>query len=465
MSSQSPEVVPTTNPAPARGRLLSAIGLDRPELRAWAMYDWANSAMVTTIIAAVFPIFFEETAVAGGLTRPLAAQHYATASTVGMVIIAILSPFLGALADTRPVKKRLLGWFLGLGVGSVGAMFFIQQGQWLFAAILFVLANIGANGSFVFYDALLPHIARPHEVDRVSTAGYALGYLGGGLLLILNLAWILRPGWFGLPHGDGLTPSQATLPTRLAFLSVAVWWVVFSIPLFLKVPEPPLGRGPKGAEGRVRGNPFSEAAAQLKETFGELRRFRQGFLMLVAFLIYNDGIGTIFRMATIYGKSIGIDSTAMIAALILVQFVGIPFAFGFGALASKLGAKRSILLGLCLYVVISVLGYYMTTSTHFFMLAVLVGMVQGGTQALSRSLFASLIPRDRSGEFFGFFAVVEKFAGIFGPMLFALSIALTGNTRNALLSVIVFFLLGGGLLILVKVDEGQRQAREAEAIS
>ncbi len=438
----------------------AAIGLNRPELRAWAMYDWANSAMVTTIIAAIFPIFFEETAVSSGLSRDKAAQYFATASTVGMIIIAMLSPILGALADARPIKKKMLGWFLGLGVGSVAAMFFIQQGQWVFAATLFVLANIGANGSFVFYDALLPHIAEPHEVDRVSTAGYALGYLGGGILLVFNAAWIVHPEWFGLPSGKGLTSSQATLPARLAFVSVAVWWVFFSIPLFLKVPEPS-----SKAIGIAKPamHPVSEAIARLKITIREIRGFRQGCLMLIAFLIYNDGIGTIFRMATIYGKSIGIKSDAMIAALILVQFVGIPFAFAFGVLAGRIGAKTSILFGLLVYVGISVLGYFMTSSTHFFMLAILVGMVQGGTQALSRSLFARLIPRHRSGEFFGFFAVVEKFAGIFGPMLFALSIYITGTTRSAILTVIPFFVVGGAMLLMVDVEEGERIARAAEA--
>jgi UMF1 family MFS transporter len=436
--------------------LLNALGLSRPELRAWAMYDWANSAMVTTIVTAVFPIYFADVA-AAGLPKGVGAQRFAAASTIGMLIVAVLAPVLGTLTDERPIKKRLLGAFMALGVAAVAAMYFIQRGDWLLAAALFIVANIGANGSFVFYDALLPHVARPDEVDRVSTAGYALGYVGGGLLLTLNLAWIMKPGWFGLPSGTGLTPAQATLPARLAFLSVAVWWLVFSIPLFRTVPEPPV-------DGTARRtiNPLAEAFGRLGETFRELKRFRQGFLMLLAFLIYNDGIGTIIRMATTYGREIGIDQSAMIASLVIVQFVGIPFAFLFGTLAGKLGAKRAIGLGLVAYMGISVLGYYMKTSAHFFALAVLVGMVQGGTQALSRSLFAGLIPRDRSGEFFGFFAVVEKFAGIFGPLLFGLSIRFTGDTRNAILTVIPFFVVGGLLLALVDVEAGRKEAQAVE---
>jgi len=444
---------PTTWPA----RVLASLGLGRPELRAWAMYDWANSAMVTTIITAVFPIYFSDVA-AAGLPKSEGTRQFALASTLGMVVIAVLAPILGALADDRPIKKRLLGAFMTVGVVAVAGMYFIHQGDWVLAALLFIVANIGANGSFVFYDALLPHVARADEIDRVSSAGYALGYLGGGLLLVLNLAWILHPAWFGLPSGEGLTAAQKTLPTRLAFVSVAVWWLVFSIPLFRTVPEPPTF----GGRRRV-GNPVAVAFVRLAETFRELRRYRQGFLMLVAFLIYNDGIGTIIRMATIYGREVGIDKNSMIAALVLVQFVGIPFAFLFGALAGRLGAKRSILFSLIVYTGISVLARFMTNSTHFFLLAVLVGMVQGGSQALSRSLFASLIPRDRSGEFFGFFAVVEKFAGIFGPLVFAASITLAGSSRHAILSVIGFFAAGGVLLALVDVEAGQREARAGEA--
>jgi UMF1 family MFS transporter len=339
-------------------------------------------------------------------------------------------------------------------------MYFIHTGDWILASVLFILANIGANGSFVFYDALLPHIARAEEIDRVSTAGYALGYLGGGLLLALNLAWIMMPTWFGLPGGPNLSESQLTLPMRLAFLSVAVWWLVFSIPLFHRVSEP---RAVLEQNERPGQSPIRAVLARLAQTGRELRLYRQAFLMLLAFLIYNDGIGTIIRMAAIYGAEIGIDQNAMIASFLIVQFVGIPFSFLFGMLAGKIGAKRSILLGLLAYTAICVVGYSMRTAAQFLTLAILVGMVQGGTQALSRSLFASLIPRDKSGEYFGFFAVVEKFAGIFGPLLFAVINALTGSSRGAILGVIGFFAIGGFLLWMVDVDQGQRQARAGEA--
>jgi MFS transporter, UMF1 family len=440
--------------------LLDKLGLGRPELRAWAMYDWANSAMVTTIVTAVFPIYFAKVACAD-VAPAMASQRLSIATTIGMVLIAVASPLLGALADFNGQMKRMLGAFMALGVASVAGMYFIYRGDWIFASILFILANIGANGSFVFYDALLPHIASDDEVDRVSTAGYALGYIGGGVLLGLNLAWIQKPEWFGLPSGANLSAEQATLPSRLAFLSVAVWWLVFSIPLFRGVREP-------AARHRALDNvaatvlPIRAAVHQLIETGHALRHYRQAFLMLLAFLIYNDGIGTIYRMAGIYGNEIGIDQGVIIAAILLVQFVGIPCAFLFGMIAHRIGAKRSIALGLLAYTGICLFGYFMSTAAHFLILAFLVGAVQGGTQALSRSLFASMVPRDKSGEFFGFFGVAEKFAGIFGPAIFAAINWLSGSSRGAILSIIAFFAVGGFLLTKVDVTEGQRLARKEE---
>ena len=437
------------------GGIAARLGLDRPELRAWAMYDWANSAFMCTIITAVFPIYYSRVACAGDPPH-VASGRLAVATTIGMVIVAVMSPFLGAYADHTARKKPLLGIFLALALAATAGMFFVHTGDWVLASVLFVLANIGANASFVFYDALLPHIADEGEVDRVSTSGYALGYIGGGLLLALNLAWITKPEWFGLPGQDAPTEAGKTLRVRLAFASVAVWWGVFSVPLFRRVPEPAVSGGGRWADA----HPVRATLGRLRETAGDLGRCRQGFLMLLAFLIYNDGIGTIIRMATVYGEELRLKSDVMIAAILVVQFVGIPCSFLFGSLAGVLGVKRSIMAGLAVYTVICVVGYFMRTEAHFLILAGLVGVVQGGTQALSRSLFASLIPRSKSGEFFGFFAVVEKFAGIFGPAMFAAINFATGSSRGAILGVIGFFLVGGLLLALVDVPEGQRQAKE-----
>jgi len=449
----------STTPRTGRAGLLTRLGLDRPELRAWAMYDWAVSAVQTTIMVAVFPVYFGNIA-KGSLSESGVTQAIATANTIVAIILAVLSPVLGAVSDYAAAKKRMLAASMLVGSAAVAGMFFVQQGDYRLALVLFVIALIGAAASTVFYDALLPHIAREGEIDRVSSAGYAIGYVGGGVLLALNLAWILKPEWFGLPTGPDISDAARTLPVRLALLSVAVWWVVFSIPLFLRVPEPPRTREPDEVNGR---NPFVASFVRVAETFRALRGYRQAFLMLLAFMIYNDGIQTIQKMAASYGKQLGIADAILISAILIVQFVGFPFAFLFGAIAQRIGAKRTIFIGLLVYGGISVLGYFMRTAWHFVMLAVLVATVQGGTQALSRSLFASLIPAHKSGEFFGFYSVFEKFASIFGPLLFAVTIATTGSSRNAILSVIAFFILGALVLSRVQVAEGQAAARAGDA--
>jgi len=426
------------------------------------MYDWANSAFVCVVVTAVFPVYFAKVA-AQGLEPALATARFGLATTVGLALVALLSPLLGALADAGAMKKRLLAAGVAIGAAATAGLFWVGPGDWRLGAALFVLGNVGLSIGFVAYDALLPHVARPEEVDRVSTAGYALGYLGGGALLALDLAWILAPARFGLPSGPGLDPWQATLPTRLAFLSVALWWVAFSVPLFLRVREPggPVRTATRLA-ARAAARPVREALARLASTGQAFRHHPQAARLLVAFLVYNDGIGTIIRMATVYGSEIGIGQAELVGAVLLVQFAGIPFSFLFGGLAGRIGAKRAVLLSLVVYGLISVVGYFMRTAAHFFALALLVAVVQGGAQALSRSLLASMVPRHRSGEFFGFFSVAEKVAGIFGPGLFTLAVWLTGSSRAAILSVIAFFAVGGWLLWRVDVEAGQRAARLAD---
>ena len=426
---------------------LARVGLDRPELRAWAMYDWAISAFWCTVILAVFPPFFADYA-AAGLPPTEATARFAWATTIAVAIAAVLGPILGAIADYRAMKKRLLAATMAVGVVATLLMATIGGGQWEYAIALFMIGNIGVATSQVFYDSLLPHVARPDELDRVSSAGFAMGYVGGGLLLLVNLAWILSPSTFGLP--DTLSAI------KLSFVSVAVWWFVFTLPLLRRVPEPPAALEPDetGRDAAIR-----VAFVRVWETFHELRAYRQAFLMLVAFLLYNDGILTIIRMAGIYAAEIGIDRNLQVAAFVMVQFVGVPFAFIFGALADRVGAKRALLGALVVYVGITLLAYFMRTTWQFFALAFLVGTVQGGIQALSRSLFARMIPKHKSSEYFGFFAVFEKFAGIAGPAIFALSVTLFGSSRMAVLSVIVFFVLGALVLTRVNVEEGEAYAK------
>ncbi len=432
-------------------RLLDRLGLGRRDLRAWAMYDWANSAFQTTIVAAVFPIYFHKVA-AFGLAPAEATSKFAWATTIAILIVAIVAPLLGAVADYAAMKKKLLAVFLGIGVVATLAMYWIESGDWMFALVLFVIGNVGVAGSIVFYESLLPHLVSEGELDRVSSAGYAVGYLGGGALLAVNLLMIQKPALFGIP--------DAGVGTRLSLASVGVWWLVFSIPLFRSVPEPARRIEP---DEKPRGNALTSGARRLVETFRELRRYRQAFLLLVAFLLYNDGIQTIIRMATTYGAELNIDDSAMILALLITQFIGVPFAFLFGTIAGKIGAKHAVFAGLAVYAGITILGYFMKNATEFLALAVLVGMVQGGTQALSRSLFASMIPRHKSSEFFAFFGVFERYAGILGPAVFAWVVEHSGTSRNAILSVILFFVIGAAVLVFVDVDEGRRAARAAEA--
>ncbi len=423
------------------------------------MYDWAVSSYQTTIQVAIFQLFFVSVA-AGTLAPAKATQIWAMVNTVASVIVAVASPVLGAVSDVAAAKKKLLAVFMFVGVAACAGMFFIERGQYVFAGWLYVLATVGATASLVFYEALLPHIASTDEIDRVSSAGYAMGYVGGGVLLAINIAWILAPGTFGFPTGNALSDAQKTLPVRAAFLSVAIWWLVFSLPVLKRVKEPARTLEPDELSGvNLVITPF----LRLGESVKELRIYKNAFLMLLAFIIYNDGIQTIIRMATAYGKEVGIPDSALITAILIVQFVGIPFAFLFGMLADRIGAKSSVFIGLLAYTVISIVGYFMQTARDFYILAFMVGMVQGGTQALSRSLFASMVPAHKSGEFFGFYSVFEKFSSILGPLLFSVVIATSQSSRPAILGVIAFFALGAVVLSRVNVREGRERARAAEA--
>jgi MFS transporter, UMF1 family len=413
---------------------------------AWTMYDWANSAFVTTIIAAVLPVYYASVA-AANLAPNIATAYWGYTTSIALLITAVLSPVLGAVADFQGAKKRYLMIFMLLGVTGTTLLYLVRTGDWLMASVFFIIGNIGFSGSLVFYDSLLPHVARPDEIDQVSARGYAMGYLGGGILLAVNLAMIL------------LAPEEQTeIMTRLTFLTVAVWWLVFSFPILRIVPEPPrriLG----GEEGF---SAIQASFSRLRRTFREIRHYRDLFTFLIAFWFYNNGIGTIIVMATIYGAEIGIGQTTLIGTLLMVQFLGVPFSFGFGWLAKRIGTKPSIYLSLLVYTLISILGYFLQVEWHFWALGAAVATVQGGSQALSRSLLGRMMPRSKSAEFFGFFSVSEKFAGIAGPALFATVSHIMGESRLSIVSLIIFFIIGATLLSRVNEKEGIRVAEEEE---
>jgi len=431
---------------------LDRLGLHRPELRAWALYDVANSAWMTTVMTAVFPPFFVALATGAGLSDPVARSRFAFASSFAVVLVGLIGPVMGAIADFRGSKKAFLGAFVAVGVVATAAMSLISSGHWAFALATFVVGSVAVTSSLAFYNALLPAVARPDEIDRVSTAGFALGYLGGGLLLAANLVMIAAPQRFFLP--------DAGTAIRVSFLSVAVWWALFSIPLFRRVQEPAarLEKGESGGEGVVR-----VAVRRLAETFRELRAHRDAALLLLAFLVYNDAVNTIIKMGTIFGGEIGIPLSSMMATLVVVQLVGVPFSFAFGLLADRIGTKRAIFVALAVYAGISVYAFVLRTPTQFLVLGVLVGTVQGGAQALARSLFATLVPRHKAGEMFGFFGVFDRFGGAIGSFMFGVMLATTGSSRPAILTLIVFFAAGAFLLSLVDVERGRRLARENDA--
>jgi UMF1 family MFS transporter len=642
-------------------------------IRAWTMYDWANSAFATTILAAVLPIYYSQEAGATLASPALATAYWSRGLSISLLIVAVLSPILGTISDVMRGKKRFLSIFFGLGVIATGLLVLVDTGDWMLASILFVLGRIGFTAANVFYDALLPHVARPEDVDVVSTRGYAMGYLGGGLLLALNAAMILYiPGTWG---------------SRLSFLSVAIWWAVFSIPIFRVVPEPPAATARLGPGENV----ISVSFKRLWETLRDIRQYRELFKFVVSFLIYNDGIGTIIGVAAIYGAELGFGSLELVLALLLVQFVGIPYSLIFGrlpskketrrpfylafvlynlvalplvgilgarllpaeisgsppeayhstaaaagegtydvtdsdlityvgawssreisavelgsdspdvyrytnesgarldfpfngqririiyatapdfgvftaemdgvaivdedsgeaiminaystgnryevgktyeadtagehvlslvntgetdpnssgttisvtrlevlppvrqsnlgmviglivavelvglafafllgkalfsSLAEKIDTKRGILLALSIYAVIAIWGFFLNSVIEFWFLAWMVAVVQGGSQALSRSLFSSIAPAAKSGEFFGLFGIMEKFSAILGPLIFAWAAITFGNSRPAVLSLIVFFIVGGYLLTRVNVEAGKRLAQEEDA--
>ncbi|MCJ7700016.1 MAG: MFS transporter [Anaerolineales bacterium] len=643
----------------------------RRRIRAWTMYDWANSAFATTIMAAVLPVYYSQVAGATLPSAAIATAYWSTGLSVSLFIVAILAPILGTISEVMRGKKKFLSIFFGLGIIGTGLLVLVDSGDWLLASILFIFGRIGFAGANVFYDALLPHVAKEEDLDVISTRGYALGYLGGGILLAVNIAMIqLLPGTWG---------------PRLSFLTVAIWWALFSIPIFRRVPEPPAAT----AELAPGQSVVNLAFKRLGETIKEIRQYKELFKYLIAFLIYIDGIGTIIGVAVIYGAELGFGSIELIAALLLVQFVGIPYSLIFGRLPSKketrrpfylafvlfniialplagilgsrllpsnivgappapyadtatavgqgtywvadtdleysgdwssqaisaaelgtnagvsyrtsaqpgaelyftyngqavdlyyatgpesgiwavqldgqalldsegdpvrvdayhptvrygvsqsfqaeepgehtltlvntgemnpestgtqmafaqfevlppirvsnlgiiigmifavqvvglvlalvlarpifakfvesIDTRRSILIALVIYMVVAIWGYFINSVVEFWFLAWMVAVVQGGSQALSRSLFSSMAPRAKSGEFFGLFGVMEKFSAIMGPLVFAWAAATFGSSRPAVLSLIAFFIIGGFLLTRVDIAEGQRVAQEENA--
>lgn len=417
---------------------------------AWCLYDWANSAFVTTVVAAVLPVYFHNIicSEASEITlNILGIQVHSTptslwgyAMALAALLVAVFSPIFGAAADIGGRRKQFLGILTTVGVCASALLWFTGPGNIQLVLGLLILGQIGFAGANVFYNSLLLLVAKPGERDTISARGFAFGYLGGGILLAVNLLMIRQPGLFGIP--------DSTTATRFAFLSVALWWALFSIPLFVVVP----GRG-KG--DNIRSHSFTESLIAglrtLRKTLGEIRKYSNLFRFLISFLIYNDGIQTVIMMAAIFAvSSLNLGTSSLIGALLLTQAVGVPASIIYGRIAKKIGAKKAITAGIIGYLLIIVYAFRMQTAAEFWGLAAAVGLLQGGIQAVSRSFYSRLIPPDKSSEFFGFFAISTRFASIFGPLLFALIADITGNIRLSILVLSVFFLTGGIILAGVK---------------
>ncbi len=413
---------------------------------AWAFYDWANSAFATTVMAGFFPLFFKQYW-ASGLDSTASTFQLGMGNAVASLFIVLAAPLLGAMADRGGLRKRFLFLFALLGVVCTALLGGVGAGQWAAALALFVAATVGFMGANVFYDALLTVVAREEEWDMVSAMGYALGYLGGGLLFGVNVAMTLSPQSFGLAD-----PAEAV---RYAFFSVALWWALFSLPLLLMVKEPPVAQR-LSAWAVVRAG-----YRQVLDTFRHIRQLRPVFLFLVAYWLYIDGVDTIVRMAVDYGLAIGLEQTHLITALLITQFVGFPAALAFGWLGQRLGAKRGIFIAIGVYVGVTLWAALIEEAWEFYLLAVCIGLVQGGIQALSRSLYARLIPPDKAAEFFGFYNMLGKFAALLGPLMVGFVSVATDSHRAGLLSLILLFVAGAWLLSRVVVA-GEGRGRPAD---
>lgn len=407
------------------------------QVLSWALYDWANSAFATTIIAGFFPVFFKRFWSAGADVN-LSTFQLGFANSLSSAVLAFLSPVLGAIADQGSSKKKFLIVFTTLGVVMTGAMSLVQMGDWQTAVLVYILASIGFAGGNTFYDSLLVFVTRPREMNSVSALGFSLGYLGGGLLFAVNVLMTLKPHLFGL--------ADASTAVRWSFVSVAAWWALFSLPLFFFVKEDPVQKNKRGlAEIAIHG------IKQVASTFRELRGLREVSLFLLAYFFYIDGVNTIIRMAVDYGLSLGFPSESLIVALLITQFVGFPAALFFNLGAQKWGAKPALFGAIAVYVSVNIYAYFMQAPWQFYVLAVVIGLVQGGIQSLSRSVFGQMIPREKSGEFFGFFNMLGKFSSMMGPLLVGVVSQATQSTRISILSIIVLFVIGAAILSLVQL--------------
>jgi len=415
---------------------------------AWALYDWANSAFAATVVAAFFPAFYAALAADAGLSAADSHFWFNVALTVSSVLAAIAAPALGAIADAGGRRKQFLAAFAFVGVLMTAALAWVHAGMWHVALVFYSAGSIGFAGANTFYDSMLLDVSAPEDYDVVSADGFALGYLGGGLLLAANVAMVNFPQWFGLAGpGDAVAAS---------FITVAAWWAAFTLPLLFMVGE--AQPSPRPSARRA----MREGLASLRATFHQARSMKTLLLFLVAYWFYIDGVGTIFKTAVFFGAVVlGLPTASLITAILLTQFISFPAALLFGWLGKRISARRGILICIGVYAAVIVYAWgWLATAADFYLLAAAVGLVQGGAQSLSRSLYARFVPKSKAAEFFGFFNMVGKFAAILGPLLLALTPVLiaAADERDSILALLLLFAVGGALLWRVDAEVGAREA-------
>lgn len=441
---------------------------NRKAIWGWAIYDWANSAFATTVMAGFFPVFFKQYW-SYGVDVNMTTARLGLGNAIASMVVAVMAPILGAMADIGSLRKKFLIFFAYLGVLMTASLFLIKKGDWGWAIFLYVMGIIGFSGANIFYDSLLPSVADESEIDYVSGLGFSMGYLGGGLLFLGNVLMTLMPEKFGLP--------DAGVAVRFAFVSVAIWWGFFTIFTILWVPEVRTTTVPSNGVYFIL-----DGFKQFTETFKKIRRLKTVFLFLIAYWFYIDGVDTIIRMAVDYGMSIGFDSNDLIIALLITQFVGFPCALFFGKLGQMWSARKSIYIGIGIYVLVTLWGAMMTHKQEFYVLAGIIGMVQGGIQALSRSYYSRLIPKNRSAEFYGFYNMLGKFAAILGPVLIGFVGLIARHilmppsptpeqllhvshlaSRWGIASILILFMIGATLLFFVDEQKGKKEAAYFES--
>ena len=426
--------------------------MNKKQIYSWALYDWANSAFATTVMAGFFPIFFAQY-----WSNPdnlsVSTFYLGLGNSIASLIVALLAPILGAIADRGSFKKKFLIFFAFLGIVMTLGLGFIAQGMWPIALMVYIFSTIGFSGANIFYDSLLPSVSNEENVDNVSALGFSLGYLGGGVLIIINFLMISYPDSFGL--------VDAVEATKYAFISVGVWWAIFSIPLILFVHEPKYHESESISDSVING------LIQFRNTFNDLKKLKVVATFLLAYWLYIDGVDTVVRMAANFAFTLGFDQASIMGALVLIQLVAFFATLIYIKIANYIGLKNGIYLGIFGYCVILFAGYFVESITHFYIVALLIGCFQGGIQTISRSLYSRIIPEKKAAEFYGFYNMLGKFAAVFGPVLMGSVTLVLSNVvedeikaaRFGLLSIMILFILGAYVFSKVDIKEGESIAK------